>query len=182
MSKQIGALANQPDNLDALQQNKFRFTLRRLPHVNYFCREATLPSLDISSSSIPTPFRQSPFPEVKLTYEQTFNITFTVDEDLKNYLEIHDWMVGLGFPDNFGQYKRLVEEQSDTIHIRNQGHPWSDATLIIQTNHQNKNLEVAFESCFPVSLSGLTFTSRIDSIEHIDATASFRYSKYRFVL
>lgn len=182
MAKVIGAIENQPDNINTLHSNKFRFVLRRLPHVQYFTDEANLPGLRINSIARETPFRDKPYPGTKLEFEQNFTLKFYVDEDLQNYHEIRDWMVGLGSPDTFRQYKTLIEESSDTPYLQgDKGKPWSDASLIIHTSHHNKNWEITFQDIFPISLSGLTFSVQTDTVEIQEATVVFAYSKYEFV-
>lgn len=181
MAKVIGALENQPENINHLHSNKFRFTIRRLPHVNYFCDEITLPGMSVASIPTHNPFRELPHPGTKTKFEQEFTLKFYVDEDLKNYHEIRDWLVGLGFPDTFKQHKELLEQADTPFLDGNRGKPWSDATLILNTSHNNKNMEVSFQDCFPVSLTGLTFSVQTDTVEIKEATVVFAYSKYSFV-
>lgn len=177
-------LQQQPKNVNTLHQDTYRFTIRRLPHVNYFCYSATLPAISINSIHRSTPFRDLPTPGVKLAYDQKLTLIFAVDEDLQNYLEIHDWLIGLGKPDSFDQRKKLVEEQSEIPRIftggARRGVPWTDGTLLVNTSQNNLNVEIVFQDLYPVSLSGLTFETRTDKIEPMTATVDFAYSKFAF--
>jgi hypothetical protein len=86
---------NQPTNLNYLSQLGFRFSIKKLPNVNYFCQKVSLPSISIQSLDFQTPFGVIPRAGDKISYS-SIPISFRVDEDFKNYIEIHDWMIGLG--------------------------------------------------------------------------------------
>ena len=104
---------------------------------------------------------------------------------MTNYQEIYDWMIGLGFPDNFSQYKDI--QQSTTGGIRktasasNQtkaGNIYSDGSLIVLTSNNNANIRIAFFDLFPVGLTALEFDVTQTEIAYLEATASFRYRKF----
>ena len=52
---------------------------------------------------VPTPLTDVPFIGDKLTYDQ-FSMTFMVDEKLKNFIELHDWLVNIGFPSDHADF------------------------------------------------------------------------------
>ena len=83
---------NQPTNLNYLSQLGFRFAIKKLPNVNYFCQSVSLPSISIGAAEFNTPFGVVPRPGDKIAYS-TLPIRFKVDEDFRNYIEIHDWMI-----------------------------------------------------------------------------------------
>ena len=35
------------------------------------------------------------------------NITFLIDEDMKGWLEIHDWLRAMTFPESYEDYRKL---------------------------------------------------------------------------
>ena len=113
-------------------------------------------------------------PGEKLTYDP-LTLRFKVDEDLKNWMELQNWMVGLGFPDNFGQYKDLISNKSF-----GENSTFSDATLIILNSNMNSNFEVVFKDAFPTSLSELAFDSTSADIDFITADVTFRYLSYTY--
>ena len=91
----MSALDNQPENANFLSPLGFRFIVDKLPNVNYFCQSAGPPAVALTELSLPNPLLNLPFAGTKLDYSP-FDIRFRVDEDMKNYLEIYDWLVGLG--------------------------------------------------------------------------------------
>jgi hypothetical protein len=179
----MSAVDNQPSNINFLGQNGFRFAIKRLPGVNYFCQNVTLPAVSMTAIESPTPFAVVPRPGDRLTYD-SLNIRFKVDEDLKNYFEIQKWLEGLGHPDDLTQTRDLSKSINNfqMAGTRPVGY-WttylSDATLSILTSAKNVNKNIFFYDCFPVGLTELNFESTNTTIEYLEATVTFRYRKYQ---
>ena len=93
----VGPLSRQPDKLDYASPTQFRFIINQLPKVEFFTVAANVPGITLGETLFPTPFRQIPIAGDELTYE-SFTISFLVDEYLENYITLHDWLVGHGFP------------------------------------------------------------------------------------
>jgi hypothetical protein len=168
-------LKTQPDNINFLSQLGLKFIISNKPHLNYFVQRATLPGLTLGIAIQPTPFAQIPWAGDLVFNDLT--IDFRVDEDLKNYLEIFDWIIGLGFPENFEQYKRLL--QSTVVPNPGIGETQVDGTLIMFTNQMVPRFEAKFEYLFPYSLSDLILTSMDADVQYLTATVTFKYMVYR---
>lgn len=82
----------QPDNVNFLYQNYFRFQIQGFDTFNYFCQTVTLPGFG-SQSAIeqPTRFSSLKIPSTKVTFDN-LEIGFLVDENMSNWREIQDWM------------------------------------------------------------------------------------------
>ena len=178
----MSAVENQPSNINFLGQNGFRFSIKRLPGVNYFCQGVSIPAVSIGAIESPTPFAAVPRPGDRIAYEP-LQITFKVDEDLRNYFEIQKWIEGLGHPDELSQTRNLSQEIARTqmASTRPTGYYttyMSDATLSILTSAKNLNRNIFFLDCFPVALTELSFASTVTTIEYLEATVTFRYRKY----
>jgi len=177
----MSAEQNQPSNINFLGQNGFRFALKRLPGVNYFCQSASIPSVSIAAIESPTPFAFVPRPGDRITYDPLV-IKFKVDEDLKNYFEIQRWIEGMGHPDDLSQTYNISREiRASQVGVRPPGYYTTyvcDATLSILTSNKNVNRNIQFYDCFPISLTELSFESINTTIDYIEATATFRYRKY----
>ena len=75
--------SRQPTKQDYADPTKFKFSIVKLPKVEYFCTQVNLPGISISDNySQPTPFRDIPLPGEKLSYEP-LSVTFIVDENLE---------------------------------------------------------------------------------------------------
>lgn len=175
MPRQIGAVARQIENINQLSNLKFNFRIERYPEINYFVQRANLPSVSIQSIPQPNPFIPIPQQGDKMNYEN-FNISFAVDEYLKNWKSIYDWMQGISFPQNFEQFKEI--RFSNTVLNKDTGDLFSDITLSILTNKSNPKLNIFFRNAFPVSLSSINFDSTEVSVETVIAEVSFVYNYF----
>jgi hypothetical protein len=166
------AITNTPQSKNFLSPLNFQFQLKRAPHVNFFIQKISIPSIGIPEIDIPTPFVVIPEPGSTLSYGH-LDITFKVDEDFANYLEIHDWIRALAFPENFEEYAAIVKNPEYTGDgIR------SDISLIVLDNLKNPNFEVIFRRAFPVTLTGIEFDTTMHDVQFLTTTASFRYLLY----
>jgi len=163
LGNKIGS-TNVTSNVNFLSPLGFRFLLNRVPNVEYFCQAASLPSISMNEVVQQNPFVSIPRPGDKITYEP-LSLRFRIDEDMTNYLEIYNWIVGLGYPDSFNQYKNL----SSIV---------SDGSIIILTSNNNPSIRIAFNDLFPLSLSPLAFDVSGSDVEYLEAEVSFRYTKF----
>jgi hypothetical protein len=151
--------------------------MKRLPGVNYFAKSATIPDITLGEPQHENMFVRIPLQGDKLTFAP-FNLRFMVDEDLTNYLEIYNWMIGLGFPDDFLQsIHKAPGEKINEANLRGEGTA-SDATLTLMTSHRNPNVEVTFVDMFPISLSSLEFNVEETDIQYLQADVTFAYRKF----
>ena len=98
---------------------------------------------------------------------------------MKNYIELFDWMVQLGFPEDFAQAKNIYQKQR-SVDFMSEG-PYSDATLTIMNSAMQPNVEVQFEDCYPTALSDLQFSTTAPSVDYIECQATFRYKLFRIL-
>lgn len=164
-----------PYNTNELRENKFKFTLTRLPTVSFFCQTANIPGVSQTVLTSATPYNNINHGGNKLDFEK-FNITFQVDEDLKNYNELLKWIRGITAPTSADEYKNLHKEynlsgKEDYQNI------YSDGTLISLTNVENYNVNVKYRDMFPIALSGIDFTY-LNQDNVVKASATFVYLYY----
>lgn len=162
-------------NVDYIQNSQFRFVITKLPTVEYFITSVNLPQISLSGEAeINTPFKQLSFGGDTVVYEDLV-VEFLVDEDLKNWLEINDWIKGIGFPRSREQFST---ELANSVQLPES--IFSDATLVLLTNKNNPNLQVTFENIFPTQLSGLQFTTQGTDSEVLKATTNFKFTNTLF--
>lgn len=175
------ALTRTPTNTALLQSTKFRVTFDRLPGATYYCQAANVPGVSLTEIIRATPFIDLFHPGEKMVYD-TFNITFLVDEDMRNWTEIHDWIRGLTFPTDFKEYINL-ERQARAPYIRNRESirpQYSEAIMTLHTNKNNPNFRIKLFDLFPVSLSSLLMSAQDTAENIVVADASFRFSYYDY--
>ena len=164
----------QPSNINHLTPIAYRFNIRKIPNVVYFCQSVNIPGISFSSTVQTTPFSPINIQGDTLFYED-LTIRFLVDEDLEAYTEIFNWITALTAPKVFSQYK--TERDTNKVLRRSTGNLFSSAELIILNNNMNPNKEVIFDDVFPVSLSSIEFDSG-STLDTLSATVTFKYTTY----
>lgn len=161
-------------NKNMLSPLGFSFSIQRLPNMNFFVQSVTLPGITAQTIDVPSPLKSVPFPGDKIDYSE-LEVTFKIDEDMNNYIEVFNWIRALGFPDNQQQYKELEEQPSYTG-----GGIYSDATLTILSSAMNPNIRIEITELFPVTLTPIEMSAIQGDVEYLEATASFRFLGYTF--
>ena len=110
------------------------------------------------------------------------NLRFLVDEDLKNYMSIQNWIRGLGFPEDLSQFSEL--EMKGLVrgsYKQDRQNIYSDGTLQVLTSSQLPNFQIVFKDLFPYTLSTLTFDATDSDIQYFTADVSFKYTIYNII-
>ena len=107
-----------------------------------------------------------------------FQIEFLVDEDLVNYMVVHNWLTGLGFPESYQEFKTLTTDPEQQKDDKLQ---YVDGSLHILNSNLRDIAVVKFQDLFPVSLTGLEFRATDDDINYFTASATFKYMMYNIL-
>jgi hypothetical protein len=194
MTTETSPLNRQPTALDYTSPTQFRFLINQLPKVQYFTTEANLPGITLDELELGSPLKDLPLLGSKLTYDD-LTITFIVDENLENYIEMHTWLTAIGFPKDRKQFRDFRSTTSN-VSTATRGESKdigdvkaptpeismsSDAVLTILTNKNNPVVECRFADVFPTSLSGLTYSQNQTDVEYLTATVNFKYKLYEII-
>lgn len=145
-------LTNQPENLNRFYSTSWELKIGKLPHVSFFCQRVSLPNLILGGPVFsPSRFMDTAIEGDKLTSD-LLNLSVMLDEDFKNYKEIYDWMIGLGFPESHDQFTNLRETGTK-----------SDIQVFGLDNNHNPNVVITFKDANPVTLGTLDFDSASDN-------------------
>lgn len=168
----MSALDSQPSNYNFLSSTGFTFFVKKLPTTNFFTESVNIPGRRITTTQQSTPFINISLNGNKMVYND-LTVTFIVDEDLENYLEISTWLDGLGGPESYQQRAELISKN-----WKGEGKE-SDCIINILTNTKNPNVRVTILDAFPTSLSDFILSSTQTSEEHVVATATFKYKNIK---
>jgi hypothetical protein len=147
---------------------EFVVTVKRLPNVQFFTQRATIPSVIMQPIDKPTPFKTIFETGDRVTYSE-LNLTFIVDEQMNNYIEIFNWIKGLTFPENFNQFKNIKESEEG---LR------SDISIVVMNSHKNPSIRIDYYDCFPISLSEVLLDTTQSDIVYPEATVTFQYNYF----
>ena len=153
-------MATLTSNKNFLSPVGFRLTIdsTKYPNLEYFCTGVTLPEISISGMPIPYRGTTANFTGDRVEFAD-FTITFPITEDMDNYKETFNWIEDM--------------TASDEVEI-------SDAILSIFTSKNNVGKRIQFRDCFPISLSGIEFSTNGD-FEFLQADVTFKYTTFDFI-
>ena len=177
-----GYLNSQPSNKNFLSPVGFKFVLDKAPKVDFYSNFAGIPAISLGSALQTRYGKNIDIPGDKMNFED-FRLRFLVDEKMENYMEIWNWMTGLGFPYSLEQYAEL-RDNSDTYKspsLRGDFYERSDGTLNILNSDFVLQSQVIFDGLYPVYLSALDFDATLEDIRYFTAEVTFKYTYYRIV-
>jgi len=153
-------MSNLTDNYNFLSPTGFKLVINRnnLANTEYFSTSVTLPSLNLGQIDVPKN-QYKGYLSGDITFDD-FSIRIAIDEDMKVYKELYDWML------------QNRDANSPVVY---------DATLIILTNHNLPNNKIQFTNLFPLSVSGLEFSTQATDVEYLQTDVSFRYDEFKIL-
>lgn len=167
-------------NRNFLQPQGFKFLVSRAPKVTFFGNAVNIPGMTLRTIVQKTAgIRDIDVPGEIIDFDD-LTLRFLVDEELQNYMEIQNWIRGIGFPESLQEIYDLQSERygviknnsSDIMNI------FSDGTLIIFDAMQHESFKVKFQQLFPYSLSTIQFDATVSDTEFFTAEVSFKYLNY----
>lgn len=167
-----------PANLNPLSPNGFQFSIKKLPELSYFAQQVSLPGMNLPNIQFKTSFSTIQLPGEVITYEP-LSIDFLVDEKMENYLAISDWIIAMGFPENYEQYISYTKKDNASLIDLANNH--SDGTLQILNSNNLPIKTITFVDLVPTNLGPLTFVSTSNDVNYITCNISFAYTYYKFI-
>ena len=148
----MASLANQPKNMNPLADVQFKFEIAALPETTFFIQTASLPGISLTPMEIGFPQREGFARGTGTISYEELSVTFLVDEYLKNWMEIYNWIIG------------------DIT--------YTSGVLTVLSSSMNPTIEAHFKQLFPTSLSELAFDSTTTDPTYHQATVAFKYTEY----
>jgi len=158
------------DTSSTLNQNpsfalphSFRLVIdgQRYKNAIFSVQRAQIPDLTAEAAPLNLPQRNIAFAPDKLNYAD-LSLSFLIDEDFTNYIEIHDWMYGA-----------VTEPDSNTEN------KYKDISLLVMSSHNNVVREFKFVKAFPINLSAVAFDATVTDAEYLTADVVFHYSYFK---
>ena len=182
MTDSVSPFDKQIANRNYMSPLGFKLILTKTPKVDFLCQSANIPSISMGTAIQPTYLKDIPVSGDKVLYDD-LNVRFLVDEKMENYLAIHKWITGLGYPDSLAQFSQLRKDDIRTnASASDDGDPryfeFSDATLQILNSNYKPSVLVNFKDAFPISLSTLEFDVSNRDYSYFTAEATFKYTIY----
>lgn len=165
MSEIVGNLAGKPSTYNPLSELNYKLTLNRGASFTYFTQNVTLPTITLPPVQVGTPFQ-----DMRLAGDhidvKPLQVEFMVDENMDNYFFLWEWLVELGYPNDYQQYADINNRQAKYV----------DATLTVFNNIKQPSRYINFQQLYPIALaSPSSFTSTDASVYYVRSQAQFLF-------
>tara|TARA_E500000178_G_scaffold356032_1_gene431192 strand:+ start:2251 stop:2862 length:612 start_codon:yes stop_codon:yes gene_type:complete len=169
-------LSSQITDRNFLTPTGFLFQVQRAPKISYFGNRINVPSLNLGVAQQTNYLTDIPRPGEKIDFGD-LSLRFLIDENLENYLEVQNWIRGIGFPESLTQIYDFqktgnIDGDNDMLNL------YSDGTLTILSQLNKPMFYVKFEDLFPYQLSDIQFDATVADVEYLTAEVSFKYTIY----
>ena len=147
------SLTDQPKNINPLADVQFRFDVAAIPKTSFFVQTVNLPGITLEGAVMATPQLQNFTRHTGIITYEPLNVTFMIDEYLKNWQEVFEWMTS-------------------------KENKYTSAVLTVLSSSMNPTMEFHFKDIFPTSLSEVSFDSTTTDPTYQVATVTFNYTQY----
>lgn len=154
------------DNINYLQPSKFQVVIdrRRFANLNFFAQSFQHPNITTQAAEVPyRQYSSSPSVPDSFSYGE-LSVQFIMDEDMRSYMEIHNWL------------KNNVENEFQS---QDKDEPtYADIVITILSSKNNVNKKIKYRNAFPVSIGEVPFEANVDGTTVITYPVSFRYTYF----
>ena len=176
------------ENRNFLSPIGFKFTIDRMRGVEFFCQSASIPSISLGSADTGTRLNKIKNPGDELQYEDLF-LRFLVDENMKNWYQVADWMRELATPYSTTEFRynrgkiQSANKREATYDYASANNQWRcDCSLFILSSNYRVVSEIIFRDAWPTSLSTLNFDSASSDINYFTAEVALKYNYYDYFI
>lgn len=140
-------------NMNFLTPTRGTLQIKGLEDAEFSVTKFNLPSLNLNFTEVPTPFWAGREANTSPVFGP-LEIEFIVDEDMKNWLAVFNWMMDLSF-------RRKSPTRS------------SDGSIIIYSSNNNPIAKFHLSELIPIFLSKIPFDESVSETTPVIASAQF---------
>lgn len=143
-------------NYNYLPDNTWKVVFSKLPNAVFYTQEFTMPGIVVQAIEAPYPGNNFKTSSGQFDIEDV-QLDFIVDEDMKAYFEIYDWLKTMNV--NAKEFR---------------GFTYSDIVVMPMTaNSTAGNYVITLLDCVPVRLGQISFRTTSTETQYITCSASF---------
>ncbi len=176
------------ENRNFLSPIGFQFTIDRMRGVDFFCQSANIPAISLGAAVTNTMLNKIPQPGDEIQYEDLF-IRFLVDENMKNWYQVANWMREIGTPYSNTEFRynrgdiRPVNQREATVDYASANNQWRcDCSLLVLSSNYRVVSEFVFRDAWPTSLSTLNFDASVPDVNYFTAEVALKYNYYDYFI
>ena len=161
------------ENFNFMKPTDFhvRIDRKRFHNLQFFANTVTHPGVSVSTPSLAIPRLQNMSVPGDTYAVDEVSMDILLDEDMKSYTEMHDWMRRILDQDMttpVDRYKAKIEKPPAQ----------SDITLSILSSSNNPVVRIRYKDCIPTALTDIQFQSTAGGESFITFGASFRFTYF----
>ena len=174
------------ENRNFLSPIGFQFAVSKMPGVEFFCQSATIPAINCDPVDVGSVVNKYYMPGDELMYSPLI-VRFLVDENMKNWYQVHDWMRKIAPPYSQKEFtyerKKLESQWKDDEENDLKSNDWkSDCSLTVLSSNYRPVAEFVFKDCFPTNLSALSFDASSPDVNYFTAEVTLRYDYFDYLI
>ena len=177
------------ENRNFLSPIGFKFAVNKLRGVDFFCQSASIPAISMGAWEQGTRINKVYQPGDELYYEPLY-LKFLIDENMKNYYQVHDWIREITTPYSArefgydrGTLRSINKDSRDkNVYVLGNNDWLSDASLYILSSNYRPVAEFIFRDCFPLSLTTLNFDASVPDVNYFTAEVKIRYNYFDYYI
>jgi len=160
-------------DVNFMNTQSFQIDIPLAPSVNEWVQSVSVPGITLGEANIETPFVRQPEPGDKLIFSP-LSFSFIVDEEMKNWTEMFNWMMALGFPENLQQYGVMPHSVNRVSDLQ----VTCDINLLVFNNQTKPILKFKLFGCFPIALGDMPLNVAGTDSETPICTGDLMYRNY----
>lgn len=171
----------QSDVTNPLQLTGFELRIAAIPEVSFFVKDVTLPSISLPQAQQDTPFVMIPRVGDRVEFSQ-LTARIMVDEQMKNYRALYDWITQIGFKDNWQQVQEWRKRRGDASGYTSDKDLLltSDATLLIKGANLKTAGRIIIKDMWITDLGSITLTDESSETQYVYCDATFAVREFHF--
>ena len=161
------------NNFNYLQATGFKLVIDRknYPNLEFFCQDFTHAGVIMNTADLGyKKISAIPFIGDKLTYNEML-ANIIIDEDMKSYTEMHNWMRRNLDTDNVSALDRFRQATQKPSTV-------SDITLSILNSSNNAIAQIIYRDSIPTALTDIQFQATSGAESFLTFGASFRFTYF----
>jgi len=156
-----------PTKINLAKSTNYRLNIHVLPETQFWLTTCNLPTLSQNEVPIPDPVLGFRYRPTNTTVIAPMTVTFLVDEDYSNYMEILDLMYKATNPDMSKRFQPgEVTGSTGSLHI-------------LSNNKNISDIVFTFHNLFPTILGELQMTNESPDPMLTDLTMQYDYMTYQ---
>ena len=161
-----------------LYPTQFSFYCTLYPELKLNIHAINIPSVSLTENVMQTPFTGLKLLPSNIAYDP-IAVSFYPDSEMENYKILNEWVVAIGFPEDFDQYRSEVDRRyfqeiiakADDYYLR------SDAIIVCRNVYGTVVKTFKFCGFYPTSIPEVPFESQ-NKEQVMSLTVNFAYDYY----